>query len=200
MRTVMSAALATRPVTLAGSTSGSRASSDSRPRSLSCSTVTEMNIFTMLPARKRSPGRIGSAGVTRPRPAVPDQRPSFGLCTCRIAPGDCVLGSRGAACTAYRSRRARFGSNCRAASDVAGPAARAGPLRPAAARAPAAPTSSVLRSTSRLAAPFDTGARPASAIPFSLLGATLDSRAPQRHCRVRPTGGRCGSAERSIGR
>ena len=34
----------------------------------------------MLPARKRSAGRIGAAGATRPRPTTPVQVPSLGLC------------------------------------------------------------------------------------------------------------------------
>ena len=169
MRTVMSAAVAKRPMTLAGSTSGSRASSDSRPRSASCSTTTETNGFTMLPARNRSARRIGVAGATRPRPATPVQAPSVGLWTCRIAPGKFVAGSRSASRSACWSWRARAGSKRgrpQPPADVAYPAARAGPLSPAAARAPAAPTSSVLRSTERLA-PSATGSRSTSGIAFS---------------------------------
>ena len=170
MRTVMSAAVGKRPVTLAGSTSGSRASSDRRPRSASCSTTTETNGFTMLPARNGSARRMRTSGATRPRPSTPVQAPSFGLRTCRIAPG--AVRARIAQGVAQRllelAREARVEARAgpsRQRRDGSCGACR--PRSPAAARAPAAPSSSVLRSTERLAAPSATGARSTSGILFS---------------------------------
>ena len=101
-----------------------------------------------------------SLGATRARPTTPVQVPSVGLSTCRIAPGKCVLGARSASCSACWSRRARTGFNRRprrAAGEVAKPSERVGLQAPAAASPPAAPSSSVLRSTKRPPRPSASG-------------------------------------------
>ena len=139
-------------MTPAGSTSGSRASSDSRPRSASCSTTTETNGFMMLPARNRSPARIGTfrrhpaeaggAGPAAERRAahVEDRSRSMHA---RIAQG----GAQHLAEAAARGQGRRPARRDATRADAPG-----GPLSTAAASVPAAPISRVLRSTVRAAA------------------------------------------------
>ena len=103
----------------------------------------------MLPARKRSPGRMATSGWSRPSPAAPVQLPWPVRSACRIAPGTFPPELATTSSSTCWSRRASAGSNCARATGPAEDAkwaARADPPSAAATSAPAALTTSVLRS------------------------------------------------------
>ena len=104
MRTVIRSASGKRAITRGGSTAVSGASRANFPSSTSCSVAAATNGFMMLPARKRSSGRIGRAGSRLAFPAAPDQVPCPGTRTESATPGKPVSGARTARSRIFCSR------------------------------------------------------------------------------------------------